>query len=231
MVRASRRKHHIIYKTTCLVTGRYYIGMHSTDDLEDAYLGSGLRLLRSVKKHGANNHHRAILEDLPTREAASAREKKLITAEMRMDPECLNCGAGGLGAVDRPPTKEETRKKLSIASKAAIRTPEWCAKISASHIGKTPDLEIGKRHSEKMKGRKSTPEHVAARTAGQLSSETVDGVTYQNGREAVAALGIPGGTLTNRLLSPNWLNYQYTDAPKDPAQVSNRARGEYTREA
>jgi hypothetical protein len=217
-VRASRRKHHIIYKTTCLVTGRYYVGMHSTDDLNDKYLGSGLRLQRSIKKYGADQHTREILEDLATREAASEREKELITEEMRADPECLNCGAGGLGAVDRPPTKEETRQKLSAASKAVVRTPEWCAKIAASHLGKIPDPEIGKRHSEKMKGRTSTPEQIAARTAGQLSSEKfkqryrtliVDGITYQNGREATTALGIPSSTLFYRLNSPNWSTYSY----------------------
>jgi hypothetical protein len=90
--------------------------MHSTDDLNDSYLGSGLRLLRSVKKHGADQHNREILEDLPTREAASAREKELITEEMRKDPECLNCGAGGLGAVDLPPVKEDARAKISAAN-------------------------------------------------------------------------------------------------------------------
>ena len=143
-IRASRRKHHIIYKTTCLVTGRYYVGMHSTDDLNDAYLGSGLRLLRSVKKYGADQHRREILEDLPTREAASEREKELITEEMRADPECLNCGAGGLGAVDRPPTKDETRKKLSASlqahydSDAGLATKKRLAEV---HTGRTRPQE------------------------------------------------------------------------------------------
>ena len=238
-VRASRRKHHVIYKTTCLVTGRYYVGMHSTDDLNDDYLGSGVRLIRSVKKHGRENHVREILEEATTREAASNREKELITAEMRADPLCLNCGAGGLGAVDRPTTKEETRKKLSEASKRVVRTDEWKAKISAAHMGKKQDAEKSKRHSEKMKGRKATPEQIAARTAGQLSSEKfkqryraiiVDGVLYQNGREAVQALQIPGSTLTYRIKSPNWLNYQWAgQPPKDPTAVSQRARGEYAR--
>lgn len=41
----------------------------------------------------------------------------------------MNSAPGGLGAVDRPPTSEETRKKLSEASKRYVRTPEWYAKV------------------------------------------------------------------------------------------------------
>lgn len=113
MTRASRRKHHIIYKTTCITTGRWYIGMHSTDNLNDNYLGSGLRLKRSIKKYGRDNHIREILEQCESRMAASEKEIALLTKEIREDPMCLNCGPGGLGVVDRSPTSEETSRKIS----------------------------------------------------------------------------------------------------------------------
>jgi hypothetical protein len=113
MTRASRRKYHITYKTTCMITGRYYIGMHSTDTLEDGYLGSGVRLVRSVKKHGVDQHARETLAVFATRLEASEHEKMLITEEVLQDPMSLNCGAGGLGATDRPATREETRNKTS----------------------------------------------------------------------------------------------------------------------
>ncbi len=45
------KKYHFIYKTTNLLSGRYYIGMHSTNDLEDGYLGSGKKHRRTIKKH------------------------------------------------------------------------------------------------------------------------------------------------------------------------------------
>ncbi len=49
---AIRRKYHIIYKTTCTITNKFYVSMHSTDNLEDGYQGSGKRLKYSVNKHG-----------------------------------------------------------------------------------------------------------------------------------------------------------------------------------
>lgn len=238
MTRADQRKYHIIYKTTCQITGKWYIGMHSTDDLNDGYKGSGQLLWKSMKKHGRDAHHCEILEHLPDRKSLSLREEEIITKELRADPLCMNLRSGGTGNYPGTPTKEETKAKLSAASKATPRTEEWCAKISAAHKGKSMSREAVEKQRAKVTGRKQSEQEIQARIQGQLASEkfkkryrpfSVDGVVYQNGREAVQALGIPGGTLTNRLLSPNWLSYQYLDAPKDPSIVSHRARGAYSK--
>ena len=67
MKQASRRQYHYIYKITRLdESGRYYIGMHSTDDLEDGYFGSGKLIIRSINKHGKEKHQKEILEFLPS---------------------------------------------------------------------------------------------------------------------------------------------------------------------
>jgi len=160
--RASRKKHHVVYKTTCIETGRFYIGLHSTDNLDDGYLGSGMRLIRSVRKYGPEKHVREILEHHSTRQAASEREKQLITPELRKNPLCMNCGAGGLGAIDRPPTSEETRAKLSEASKRYVRTPEWYEKIVASRkagAGYNHDEEVRRKISQAQIGKKLSEEH------------------------------------------------------------------------
>ena len=84
-----------IYKTTCLKTGRYYIGMHSTSNLDDTYLGSGTRLWKSIKKHGKDNHKREILEFLLDRKALASREKELVNDSLICDPMCMNIMRGG----------------------------------------------------------------------------------------------------------------------------------------
>lgn len=91
------KKYHYIYKTTCLITGRYYIGMHSTDNLDDGYIGSGKRLWFSINYHGKENHVKEILEFLPTREELKKREKEIVTSEMIKEDLCMNLCVGGEG--------------------------------------------------------------------------------------------------------------------------------------
>jgi hypothetical protein len=40
----------IIYKTTCLINGKIYVGQDSKNNPD--YLGSGIYLNRAIKKHG-----------------------------------------------------------------------------------------------------------------------------------------------------------------------------------
>jgi hypothetical protein len=88
---------HYIYKTTCLVTNRYYIGMHSTNNLEDGYMGSGLRLRRSIRKYGVENHVKEILEYCVDVLALSKREAEIVTHELINEDLCMNLVAGGYG--------------------------------------------------------------------------------------------------------------------------------------
>ena len=47
-----QKKYHFIYKTTDTRNGNFYIGMHSTKNLNDGYIGSGTRLKHLIYKHG-----------------------------------------------------------------------------------------------------------------------------------------------------------------------------------
>lgn len=162
--------HHFIYKTTCSLTNRYYVGMHSTDNLDDGYLGSGKRLWYSVRKHGRDNHVREILEFLPDRKSLASREKELITEEMRHDINCMNLAAGGIGGFNNPQqhknatkasfTPEAISKRVISFKKTReirMKDAEYRLKIynalSESHKGKTAFL--GKTHSEEAKRKMS----------------------------------------------------------------------------
>ncbi len=88
---------HYIYKTTCLVTNRYYIGMHSTCNIDDGYMGSGRRLRASIRKYGKETFKVEILEFFETRELLVEAEIKAITPDMLTDKNCMNIKGGGEG--------------------------------------------------------------------------------------------------------------------------------------
>lgn len=89
------KKYHILYKTTNLLNGKVYYGIHSTNNLDDGYLGSGCYFYRSVKKHGKENFHREILEFFDCREDLVKAEMELITVDLVKDPNCYNMQIGG----------------------------------------------------------------------------------------------------------------------------------------
>lgn len=132
--RASQRNHHYIYKTTCQKTGKWYIGMHSTDDLDDGYLGSGMLLWKSIKKYGKEFHTKEIVHFCETRSDLAALEEILV-AEAKKDPMCMNLANGGIGYFDRPNTSEETRRKLSEASLGKRKSAQHCESIRKARIG------------------------------------------------------------------------------------------------
>ena len=167
--RADRRKYHILYKTTCLITKRFYIGMHSTDNLEDGYIGSGKQLWRSINKHGKDNHDTEILETLPDRSSLKEREKHIVNEKFLKDKMCMNLaigGEGGYGSLFL--SKEQLSKGAVNANKVKWSNPEFRSKMSelasernkelhAKGIMKAPDW-TGRKHSEetieKFKGHK-----------------------------------------------------------------------------
>lgn len=171
-VQASRRKFHLLYKTTCLETGRYYIGIHSTDEVEDGYLGSGVRLTRSVKKYGRQAHKQEVLEILPDRNALKLREEQVVTDELIASDElCMNLIKGGNSNDREFGVTEETRRRLSEKSKAFVRTKEHYEKAVATRKanGSYRHTDETKRKiGEQFKGKTITDEHKAKISSSNL---------------------------------------------------------------
>jgi len=90
-------KYYYIYKTTNIINQKYYIGMHSTSNINDGYIGSGIVLWRSIRKYGKENFKTEILEYLLDRKTMFNREKEIVNEELLKDPLCMNIVIGGSG--------------------------------------------------------------------------------------------------------------------------------------
>jgi group I intron endonuclease len=154
----NQKKYHFIYKTTCNVNSKYYLGMHSTDNLDDGYIGSGTRLWHSIKKYGRENFSIEILEFLSDRELLKIRELELINAEKLVDPLCMNLRVGGEGGwINQKDLSESSQLKILIGRKkgGSIGGPKgrqsWYAKVASGEIKhQTAGKPLSEEHKRKI---------------------------------------------------------------------------------
>ncbi len=147
--RADQRKFHYVYKII-REDGAYYIGLHSTDDLNDGYFGSGQRLWHSIKKHGKEKHSKEILEFLPSRKEAKDREFQLVNAQTLKDPWCLNLRVGGSASnvtLFGRPQSEEHKQKVSNALRGKKKPEGFGDKVKAALTGRKMTEEQRKKMS------------------------------------------------------------------------------------
>lgn len=122
-----QKKYHFIYKTTNILSGKYYLGMHSTNNLEDGYLGSGRRLRYSINKYGKENHKREILEFCNSREELVLKEEYIVNLNEIAKVDCMNLRIGGTGGF----SSEEHRIQFH---KAGQRVLKWKRENDETYI-------------------------------------------------------------------------------------------------
>ena len=89
-----------LYEIKNLINNKVYVGVHKTKSMDDGYMGSGKVILSAIKKHGAENFTKTILETFANSEAMFAREKEVVTDEFLARPDTYNLRRGGFGGFD-----------------------------------------------------------------------------------------------------------------------------------
>lgn len=89
--------YYFFYKTTNLINNKIYYGVHTTNNLNDGYLGSGKWLKRAFKKYGKENFHIEILKFFKCKSDMFDYEKEFITEEIINDKNTYNLTKGGRG--------------------------------------------------------------------------------------------------------------------------------------
>lgn len=113
---------YIVYETTNLVNGKYYVGVHKIDGRN--YLGSGKLLRLAIKKYGRSNFIRETLMEFEHKHDAYSFEKIVVNIALVDNVNCYNISKGGLGGVSmygscNPSKRSEVRNKISISKQGS----------------------------------------------------------------------------------------------------------------
>lgn len=143
--------YYFIYKTTNTVTNEYYIGKHETKNLNDNYLGSGLRLRNAIEKYGKEKFVREIIEFCESKNELNEREIYHINLHIS-EEKCYNIALGGQGGCislfPENPKYEEIKNKIS---RTKHKTSDLIyERTTRLHEEKRIGM-YGKRHSEETK--------------------------------------------------------------------------------
>jgi hypothetical protein len=91
------KKFNYFYRITNIINNKFYYGVHSTNNLNDGYLGSGLRIKHAIKKYGKENFVKEELAFFNTFDEALEYESKIVVEDLINDPDCYNLTLGGRG--------------------------------------------------------------------------------------------------------------------------------------
>jgi group I intron endonuclease len=144
-----------IYQTTNLTNGKIYIGYHSTEDLNDQYLGSGKIIIQAIDKIGAENFKREILYVFPTKEEALQKEREIVNEKFLQRDDVYNIKLGGEGGWDHCRENcqtEEALTKRSQSAKIAVKEGRLRTLTNEQRMmGTMTKPFLGRTHTEESK--------------------------------------------------------------------------------
>lgn len=162
----------VIYKTTNLINGKFYIGFDSLNRSIKQYPGSGIKLKLAIKKYGIENFEKTVLEKV-NEDNWQDREKYWIS-KFNAQIYGYNIANGGDGGSTRKGyinsknmrkniSKSLKNKLLSEKHKKSLRgipkTESHKNKLKEIMSGRTLTKEHKENVSKSLKGREITKEH------------------------------------------------------------------------
>jgi hypothetical protein len=153
---------YFLYKTTNLINGKVYYGVHKTKNRDDSYLGSGAAIRRAIQKYGKSNFKREIIKEFDSESEMYYNESLFIDENVVNDPNTYNQTLGGRGGFshinnlgDNNPMRNEATVSKLVAARRANGTYHTEKVINARKIAtaKAANKNLGKtkpKHSEFM---------------------------------------------------------------------------------
>lgn len=176
------KKYHYLYELRLKSDPRYYYrGKHSTDNLNDGYIGSGSRVKQLLQEYGKDCFTKTVYKFCKNLQEVLQEEELYVGTLWKTDPFCLNLTPGGAfsgkfdmtGVPVRPETREkerknrlgkkaseETKQKISKIHKGKKLTQEHILKIVQAHLGVPRKESTKQKVSAALKGKPKSLEHI-----------------------------------------------------------------------
>lgn len=154
----SNNMYNYLYKIVNEQTQEYYIGVHSTQNLDDGYSGSGKFIKIAIKEYGIEAFSKHILQFFDDIDAMYKKEELIVNEDFLQNPLVYNCACGGEHCRRVNFTLSKSHKqKISNTLTGHTVSAETREKISKSLVGKYTGT------NSPNYGRKITPEELAKR--------------------------------------------------------------------
>lgn len=126
------KKYNYLYKVTCNIDNSVYIGVHSTNNLNDGYKGSGTLLRRKIEKHGWENFTKEILSHYSTRKEVLEAEAQHVNTDFLKLEHVMNLVAGG-GGWQMPLVPKAKRQYKERERKYTMYDAEYIYKLNLKY--------------------------------------------------------------------------------------------------
>jgi len=198
---------HFIYKTTH-TNGKYYIGRHSTNNIEDGYLGSGKWVRGIIDKSSLS---REVIQEYDTFEDLIDAEEQFLIEHIH-NPQCMNMTAQSIGFVtggNNPMKDPDIASKISGDNHYSRTNPEKVSRGDKHWMNTNPEARDTFVDNHPMKTDDNRQRQSVRRTQRNydnnpsVKSAKEGKHHWQNGKSPNA-----GGKLNKKLIEEGRHNFQ-----------------------
>lgn len=107
-----------VYKITNKINGKFYIGVHKTDNPYDNYMGSGVAIKKAIAKYGKSSFDKEILLITESKDEAYNTERELTINYESTDS--YNMRQGGVGGFTKENARKGNKNSLAVISREVL---------------------------------------------------------------------------------------------------------------